>query len=79
MANPGWYVCRVNAIGPIENNGVYVMLTDNGGKFKNDWIYVPPLIAAMVNETGLAAIQGSKNVYVHINPADTVGRFHLLA
>lgn len=33
--NSQWFTCTVKAIGPIENNGVYVMLTDGNGKFKD--------------------------------------------
>lgn len=77
-----WFTCSVNSIGPIENNGVYVMLTDDNGKFKNTWFYVPPTISSLVNETGLSAIQNKKNVYVELtgsSSASNVLRFHLLA
>ena len=77
-----WFTTEVNAIGPIENNGVYVMLTDTSGKFKNTWFYVPPTISALVNETGLSAIQNGKKVYAELtgsSPASSVLRFHILA
>ncbi|WP_430412660.1 hypothetical protein [Kordia sp.] len=77
-----WFTCSVNSIGPIENNGVYVMLTDDGGKFNKTWFYTSPNISALVNETGLSAIQNGKKVYVELtgsSPASSVLRFHLLA
>lgn len=77
-----WATASVNQIGPIENAGAYVMLTDQNGSFKNTWFYVPPLIAAMVNETGLTAITANKKVYVELTgtaPASSVMRFHLIA
>jgi len=76
--NDGWYVCKVDATGPIENAGAYVMLTDTGGKFSNTWIYVPLQIATMVNETAIACVQGPYNAFVYIS-GNTIGRFHLLA
>lgn len=79
QANGEWFTCNVESIGPIENNGVYVNLSDKGGKFQKTWFYVPPTISALVNETGLAAIQSKLSVYVELtgtSPASIVLRFH---
>lgn len=77
-----WATVSVNQGGPIENGGGYVMLTDTNGSFKNTWFYVPPLIASMVNQTTIAAINSGKKVYVELTgatPASSVMRFHLIA
>jgi hypothetical protein len=77
-----WAVVTVNATGPIENAGLYVMLTDQASAFKNTWFYVEPALAALINETAIAAITANKKVYAELtstNPASSILRFHLMA
>lgn len=75
-----WLTATVNATGPIENGGLYIMLT--GQDVKNTWFYVQPAISALVNETAIAAIVSNKKAYVEVSgttPGSVISRFHLLA
>lgn len=77
-----WFVCSVNQTGPIENNGLYTMLTDTGGKFMNTWFYVGPSGAPLFLEAALAALTSGKQVYVELTgtqPASSILRLHVIA
>lgn len=75
-----WITASVNAAGPIENGGLYIMLS--GQDVKNTWFYVQPAISALVNETAIAAITAGKKVFVELSgksSGSVILRFHLLA
>jgi hypothetical protein len=76
-----WFDCRTDRVGPGEDGTIWVMLTDRGGQFTEQWFTALATIRQQVLQTALVAVQNDLVCQVALtgtDPDSEIYRIHTI-
>ena len=67
QADPGWYICKVNYAGPVEQ-GAFMNLSDVNGSFSDVWFLSVPGLEKDIRSLRFTALCNDMEVTIFADP-----------